>query len=157
MVRRLPEVCFNSCPREGGIFVLHFHSTARKLVSTRAPAKGASKERAHFTHTNWSFNSCPREGGIEVATAFPAALPKFQLVPPRRGHPDSVGASEIEIVFQLVPPRRGHPKFINVTVIRAYSFNSCPREGGISKYLLFTLGRFTFQLVPPRRGHPLIF
>ena len=61
---RMSDICFNSCPREGGI---HGGAVARKLtreVSTRAPAKGASLRFPVFVVAVNGFNSCPREGGI---------------------------------------------------------------------------------------------
>ena len=102
---RVPRMCFNPRPREGGDTHLHYKLSQSRCfnprpreggdphyfgngcsfrVSIHAPAKEATSSAYHGGHIMAGFNPRPREGGDNNSEHSKYCLFKFQSTPPRR-------------------------------------------------------------------------
>ena len=102
------------------------------LVSTRAPAKGASNYCfSDMTSKYWVSTRAPAKGASYRIIIIYQHRSKEQLVPPRRGHQLSDVKLGVRGGF-IWCPREGGILFLIPIASEIKSFNSCPREGGIS-------------------------
>ena len=118
------------------------------LVSTHAPARGATRRPARTPGRGSRFNSRAREGRDECLGVRPLR-PLFQLTRPRGAR---LTRSEIgfgKTLFQLTRPRGARPGFGEYAYI-ATSFNSRAREGRDLRRLRSPGAPHSFQLTRPR-------
>ena len=152
---------FNPRPRTGGDEQpREAYHTCQLDVSIRAPARGATGERARrqgaLAHR---FQSAPPHGGRPSKCAVTTATARmvFQSAPPHGGRPRS-GLPEhgwLQRRFNPRPPHGGRrSQSDRVSALHRRGFNPRPRTGGDSVTLVVAAASVSFNPRPRTGGDP---
>ena len=107
------------------------------MVSTRAPAKGASSKKYPSASIAKVSTRAPAKGASEHDIRYQAKRKVSTRAPAKGASSEARANYRARIKFQLVPPRRGHLQLDEIPIEEIGRFNSCPREGGIAICLCF--------------------
>ena len=124
---------FQVMPPRGGQLLQLSKEVSPLLVSSHAPARGATIFRIPQMPILWKFQVMPPRGGQRLLSALPTSALLFQVMPPRGGQPLVVLLLQWFPGFQVMPPRGGQRNFWKFVHNNSrWCFKSCPREGGNS-------------------------
>ena len=172
-----PPPQFQLTPPRGGRREELTAGASMWMISTHAPAWGATLHIGRNSPNGLYFNSRPRVGGDEKFGGYENEREGFQLTPPRGGRRARRLASSLcSGLFQLTPPRGGRRALLDLREIEepvfqltpprggrlqstardthGGDFNSRPRVGGDCTSRVSAPRAGLFQLTPPRGGRP---
>ena len=163
-------------PPRGGQQIAGFVRGDRTVVSSHAPARGATSSKnlqktgvfvsSHapargatcLPLMSWwlvkSFKSCPREGGNSMRLIDANEVIKVSSHAPARGAtPDQrIAVKAVIVVSSHAPARGATHRRAGADRGKHPRFKSCPREGGNRVPWTAILEDYEFQVMPPRGG-----